>query len=355
MINKQVFNSIFIDSNVINMYLISIIMPIYNAEKYLKRTINSIINQTIGFDNIELILVDDNSSDSSKKIIEEFSDQFPNIVPFYSQVNHGFPGYGRNVGIKNASADYIMFIDNDDEYELDFCETIYNSIENLGCDVVSTNFSILEENIVTRVDSFSKFDSEVDSIHDYGKLIKLDKFKNISDVTIWTKIFRKDILWDNEILFVEDRLNEDSQFILNYYYYANDLVYIDYYGYKHHRDGENLSYFSSKSTLGFINSYYDLLKLVQEKYSDVDMVYLFRDRIELTIFRIMLSSHQKCLLEKLYDFEDKIEFNSPLNHFWATFCNKLILKRKFNFLIFLFKFLKVIKRFLDVLRSKKVI
>lgn len=330
-------------------------MPIYNADKYLKRTINSIINQTIGFDNIELILVDDNSSDSSKDIIKEFSEKFPNIVSFYSQINHGFPGYGRNIGIKNASADYIMFIDNDDEYEVDFCETIYNTIKNLNCDVVSTNFSILENNMVTKVNSYSKIDSEVDSKHDYGKLIKLDKFKNISDVTIWTKIFKKDILLKNNIFFVEDRLNEDSQFIFNYYYYANDLVYINYYGYKHHRDGENLSYFSSKSTLGFINSYYDLLSLVQEKYQDVDAVYLFKDRIELTILRIILSSHQRCLLGKLYDFEDKIGFNSSLNHSWATFCNKLLLKRKFSLLIVIFKFLRIIKKILDILRSRNVL
>ena len=58
------------------MYLISIIMPIYNADKYLRRTISSIMNQTIGFENIELILVDDNSSDSSRDIIEEYSDKY---------------------------------------------------------------------------------------------------------------------------------------------------------------------------------------------------------------------------------------------------------------------------------------
>jgi len=182
------------------------------------------------------------------------------------------------------------------------------------------------------------------------KLIKLDEFKNISDVTIWTKIFKKSILWENDIQFVDDRLNEDSQFLFNYYYYANDLVYINYYGYRHHRDGENLSYFSSKSTLGFINSYYDLLNLVQEKYQDVDTVYLFKDRIELTLFRIILSSHQKCLLEKLYDFEETIGFNSSLDHSWSTVCNKLLLRRKFYLLLIIFKFLRIIKRILDFLR-----
>ena len=65
------------------MYLISIVMPIYNAEKYLKRSINSIINQTIGFENLQLLLIDDNSSDLSKDIIKEYSDEYSNIFPFF--------------------------------------------------------------------------------------------------------------------------------------------------------------------------------------------------------------------------------------------------------------------------------
>ena len=291
------------------MYLISIIIPVYNAERYLKRTITSIINQTIGFENIELILVDDNSSDSSKDIINTFSSQYSNIISFFSEKNHGFPGYGRNVGIKHATAEYIMFCDNDDEYELDFCEVVYNIIKNEDFDVVSTNYSMLENSIITKVDSYLKIDDEMDEKYKDMKLINLGRFRNISDVTIWTKIFKKSILWDNNILFVEDRLNEDSQFLFNYYFYAKNLVYIDYYGYKHHRDGENLSYFSSKSTLGFINSYYGLYNLVNEKYGDVDIEYLFKDRIEISLFRIILSSDQKCLLEKLYEFERDINFD----------------------------------------------
>ena len=62
------------------MYLISMIIPVYNAEKHLKETINSIINQSIGFNNIELILVDDFSTDNSKKIIEEYAETYNNIM-----------------------------------------------------------------------------------------------------------------------------------------------------------------------------------------------------------------------------------------------------------------------------------
>lgn len=331
------------------MYLITVIIPVYNAEKYLKRCIESVINQSIGFENIELILADDNSSDNSKNIIKEYSDKYHNIRPFFSDINHGFPGYGRNVALKNATADYIMFMDNDDEYELDFCETVYNEIEKRDCDIVSSNYKFIEGSAITLENSFSKINKEYT---DYGefRLVKLDEFYNIPDVDIWTKIFKRSIIQDNNILFVEDRLNEDTQFLFNYLFYANDLIYIDYYGYKHYRDGENLSYFTSKNTLAFINSYYDLLYLVKDKYGEVDTVYLFKDRIDLTLFRIMLSSHQKCLLEKLYEFENEIEFSSPLSHSWATFCNKLLLKRKYSLLLIVFKLLKFLRNIKDSFR-----
>ena len=66
-------------------YFISIIIPTYNAEKYIKRCIDSIINQTFDFKNIELILVDDNSTDSTKEILTKYSSQYPNIITIFNQ------------------------------------------------------------------------------------------------------------------------------------------------------------------------------------------------------------------------------------------------------------------------------
>ena len=110
------------------MYKISMIIPVYNAEKYLKRTINSIINQSIGFENIELILVDDNSQDNSKSIIEEYVAKYDNVIGIYSDKNHGFPGFGRNKGIEIASGQYIMFSDNDDEHDKDLCLLLFQKM-----------------------------------------------------------------------------------------------------------------------------------------------------------------------------------------------------------------------------------
>ena len=97
-------------------FKISVVMPVYNAEKELNAAIDSIINQSLGFENIELIIVDDCSTDNSRNIISDYANEYDNIVPVFLDENSGLPGKPRSLGIKYASADYISFLDSDDEY-----------------------------------------------------------------------------------------------------------------------------------------------------------------------------------------------------------------------------------------------
>lgn len=335
------------------MYLISVIMPIYNSEYYLKRAINSVICQTIGFENIELVLIDDCSSDLSKEIIIEYSSKYSNIKAIFLDKNHGFPGHARNVGLKNSTSDYIMFLDSDDQYEHDYCKVVYDVMESYESDVALVNFKIIENSFSRNKDYFSRI-SDCSYIKNDLKLVKLDKFRRISSTALWSKIFKKSIIVNNNMNFVEDMLNEDSIFLYEYYYYANNLILIDYFGYKHYRHGNNVSYFSSKVTLEFIKSYYHILDLIKMEYGDdIDIEYLFKDKIQGTIFDIMFASDQKCLLEALYNFEQDINFNSSLDNFWSSFVNNLILKRKFFMAIFILKISKIFKILLDFLRRFK--
>lgn len=94
-------------------YKISVIVPIFNAENDLKNAINSVINQTIGFENIELILVDDCSTDNSKNIINYYLTKYPNIKAIFLK-NTGNPSKPRNIGIDKSTGEYLMFLDSDD-------------------------------------------------------------------------------------------------------------------------------------------------------------------------------------------------------------------------------------------------
>lgn len=109
-------------------YKISIIIPTFNVENDLQRAINSLLNQTIGFENLEIILVDDNSTDNTQEIILEYSKEYKNIKYHFLEENSGSAGKPRNIGIKIATSTYVIFLDNDDEYVKEACEIFYKII-----------------------------------------------------------------------------------------------------------------------------------------------------------------------------------------------------------------------------------
>ena len=103
---------------------ISIIIPAYNAEKYLPRTLEALLAQT--FKNWEALVVDNNSQDSTGKIIKEYTKK-DNRIKYLFEEQPG-PATARNLGLKNAQGKYIMFCDSDDWYEPNMCEIMYNNI-----------------------------------------------------------------------------------------------------------------------------------------------------------------------------------------------------------------------------------
>lgn len=124
-----------------NELLVSIVMPVYNVEKYLQESINSILNQT--YRNIELIIIDDGSTDSSVKIIKNYKDE--RIKAFYFE--NGGCSKQRNFGLTAASGYYLALMDADDISE---CDRIKNQVEflqsNIDIDVLGTNASIIDNN-----------------------------------------------------------------------------------------------------------------------------------------------------------------------------------------------------------------
>ncbi len=180
------------------MIKVSIIVPVYNSDKYLKKCLDSIQNQT--YKNYEAIIINDGSTDNSSKIIQEYiNDERFKII---NQNNHGI-GYSRNLGIKKAQGDYICFVDSDDYIELNFLETMLAKIENDNLDIVVCDY------IENHSDNFQK-------------TIKVCEFQNTTiddspDLLIninkapWNKIYKKEII--SNIKFPEKLKYEDTQFI----------------------------------------------------------------------------------------------------------------------------------------------
>ena len=116
--------------------LVSIIVPAYNAEAYLNRCIDSILSQT--YRNIEIILVDDGSTDNTPVLCDEYSEQHKDIIKVIHKENGGVSS-ARNIGIETASGDYYAFVDSDDWIADDFIETLYSLIKRNNCEISIVN------------------------------------------------------------------------------------------------------------------------------------------------------------------------------------------------------------------------
>ena len=191
-------------------FKISVIMPVYNAEDELNTAIDSIINQSFGFENIELIIVDDCSTDNSRNIITDYANEYENIIPVFLDENSGLPGKPRSLGIKYASADYISFLDSDDEYLKDGLKNLYDTILSEDSDFVIGSHVINLDGDKVKV----KFLQSDEKLVNLNPLESQEIFDSLSlnFVAPWGKMFKKELILDNNITFPEDTLCEDTYF-----------------------------------------------------------------------------------------------------------------------------------------------
>ena len=178
---------------------ISIIVPIYNAEKFLDKCLTSMLNQTKK--ELEFILVNDGSTDSSEKIIKNYKDK---RIKYFKNKNQGI-GKTRNFGIEKATGKYLMFLDSDDYLDINTCEKLYNKAEKEKLDIVVFDFYRVEQ--------------------DGLKEVIIDDFKNSSlknnpnllltiNLGPCNKLFKREIITNNNTKFIENLKYEDTTFVV---------------------------------------------------------------------------------------------------------------------------------------------
>ena len=193
------------------MVKISIVVPIYNGERYLERCIRSIINQT--FKDLEIILVDDASKDCSLEICYDFAKKDSRVTVVELSVNRGVAN-ARNKGLEVAQGKYIMFCDCDDWVNADWCEIMYNTIERnplawITCGFLYTYIEYARENVWDR--TLEKIVEK--PVEEYGSFVGND----MGYFSVWNKIFNKSILEKNKIKFNENiSISEDCIFVAEY-------------------------------------------------------------------------------------------------------------------------------------------
>ncbi len=195
---------------------ISIIMPVYNAEKWIERSIYSCLNQT--YANIELICVDDCSCDNSVTIIKKIQKTDKRLVLIQNQENVG-PGGGRNMGLKAATGEYVAFIDNDDFYEVDAMERMYHLIQKYKTKAIFANWSI------------EKGKEIIPQNHYSNELYVPNSASMTFFISPWAKLIDIHFIRENHIVFGKGFVAEDRVFqvsllaCLDQVYLSKEYVY----------------------------------------------------------------------------------------------------------------------------------
>lgn len=189
--------------------LISIIVPVYNVEDYVLRCLDSLINQS--YEQIEIILVDDGSTDKSGKICDEFKKRDERIRVFHKK--NGGLSSARNYGIKKAKGDKIAFVDSDDYVKKDLILDLYEEMQGKGADIVVCGYN----DVIPEKATLSGKEATV-------RL--LTKQENI-DIISWNKLYKKKLFVKNDIYFPEGKKHEDTLTTYKLMSKAGKVSYID--------------------------------------------------------------------------------------------------------------------------------
>lgn len=187
---------------------VTVIVPVYNAEKWLQRTIDSILLQNLGLDHITCILIDDHSTDSSKKIMKKYSHMYENVVSVFLEENTGTPAHPRNLGAHLANSEYVFFLDADDWLYPTGIKTLFDLLEE-----TKGNYAVGKT-----IEVNSKSEIVI------GRYESSRERRNVSPYSIKhffyhlgprARMVRLKLIRDNNIIFPEMKFAEDKQFFID--------------------------------------------------------------------------------------------------------------------------------------------
>lgn len=317
---------------------ISIIIPVYNVEKYIKICIESVINQT--YKNLEILVINDGTKDKSFEIIESYLGD-KRIKVINREKNSGI-AVTRNIGISQATGEYIFFIDADDYLEINAIENLIEALNDE--DIIGGNFFYYDEIKKNKTENIIKNDEN--SLMDSKKYF----FNQASEIVVWNKLYRRSFLIENNLKFTEGIIHEDEEFSFNCYISSSKVKYIDKitYNYRINRENSIMDNIRKKQNVEYsikslekILENLKLLKLKKNTYFIKIRVLLRVLELQNIIFerkRKIISKKEILKFEKelreikldRLTFEEKIMVNKILRN--------IILKREFLNLNLLNKF-----------------
>lgn len=321
--------------------LLSVIVPVYNVEEYLERCIKSIVNQT--YSNLEILLIDDGSTDNSGIICEKWKKKDNRIKVFHIK-NKGV-SFARNLGIEQANGKFISFIDSDDYMSCDMLEKMVKKMQIEKSDIVISNYNTIKN----RKENLKKLNNtlpEQMNRETYLNLMIQKLFRGF----VWNKLYKskyiKKIKFDTSI-----KMCEDVLFNVEYAKYIKKAIYINEGLYKYciRKDSVTKSSYS-KILVSQLNAYDKMIKIIKDEYK-IDPIFYKSAQLETALKLKIL------FLEN--NIKDKMELkklNRNIDRFWEEVMtsDKIRIKTKIYYIICKF-FPRSISKIKNIKDNKKII
>lgn len=244
-------------------YKLSIIVPTYNLENEIDKTFKSIKSQSIGFEKIEVIFVDDNSTDNTLNILNEYAEEYGNITVISTDENSSYGGKPRNIGLKHSTADYVLFLDGDDQLLINACEVLYDKIIYSYADIViGGQINVFEDGVMEHNPPVLS-----DKEENFFKNVKNYKLLSMRPA-ISAKLFKKSLLTNNNVKFPEGIPGEDLIFLLEAVLNSKSIITLTnrYIYYRNLYGTSTTLNLTEKYFYGLINAYLKVSDLL-EKYN----------------------------------------------------------------------------------------
>lgn len=334
---------------------ISVIMPVYNIEKYLPEAIESILSQTFG--NFELIVLDDKSTDNTLNVAKNFAEK-DNRIKIIEFEKRQKQGVGRNIGIDNASGKYIMFLDGDDVAKDTFLEKMHDKIKNTNADIAMCKFQTLDD-ITGKISDTHPF-GEVNispkmTENGFSPSEIQEQIFTIPNI-VWNKIYKKEYLVSKNVRFPDKiTMCEDIIFGINATLQATKLAYVDENLLFYRINRPNASSGGKDDTFFDVFTQYEVLRENFEKLNIYDTVKIkfivdaiytmlfFLERIK-PAFKKQFFTKMQSVFQKYY--EEEFSSEEKLDRFDCT--SYFHLNRVRNNSYLKYRILNVIDKFIRI-------
>ena len=290
------------------MDLISIIVPVYNVEKYLEECIISLINQT--YKNIEIIIVNDGSTDSSSELCEKLA-RYDNRINVVNKENAGL-GLARNTGLEYVNGKYVTFIDSDDFADVDLIEKLYNGIVLSGADTCIGGFKrVNDDGKILYEEVYKNITYSENQVIDEFLIRILGSSPEKSDsirMSVWNVLFSVEIIKNNKLEFCSERtyISEDLIFDINYYQKSKKVCIIDSNSYNYRVNNSSL-------TMKYRSDKFEKCKFMYNEVCSKIKTYSLRSEAILRLQRQYFVNVRTCIAQENIKIS-KLSYNDAIKN-----------------------------------------